>query len=226
MNTYNSYAEYLASPEWQKLRKAVLLRDGFKCQKCGSAKNVVVHHIHYPEVLGTESQDDLITLCDKCHEEVHDKDIAIKKQWEKQAEERRKAQEEKSRLIDTHRALWAQTIKKRDFVFGGTENMCNLATLKKSIADHEEKYGWKDLSPSVFQGELGLIHRKVVLSLYKMGFTTDDIDAYTPLPRATIERYIADGESKLTLYKTLKKLIPQLLAEKAMEKYLQKFMEE
>lgn len=30
-----------------------------------------VHHLAYPDVLGTESDDDLIVMCRRCHESVH-----------------------------------------------------------------------------------------------------------------------------------------------------------
>lgn len=71
------YAAYMKSPEWKKNRYPALVRDGFKCAMCGTAKNLVVHHITY-ERLGHEDMDDLITLCKDCHAKVHENDLAKK----------------------------------------------------------------------------------------------------------------------------------------------------
>ena len=62
------------SPEWQEMRMRVLKRDKFMCQECGSAINVQVHHLRYPDVWGEENIDDLITLCNRCHAKVHGKE--------------------------------------------------------------------------------------------------------------------------------------------------------
>ena len=73
-----SYYEYMHSEEWRKKRLKVLKRDGFRCQMCGTAKNLRVHHINY-EHLGTDAElDDLITLCDTCHTQIHAQDIKKK----------------------------------------------------------------------------------------------------------------------------------------------------
>jgi hypothetical protein len=61
-----SYAAYLASPEWKKIRARVLKRDGKRCQHC-SAKAQCVHHISYDEpVIIGERDEDLISLCNSC----------------------------------------------------------------------------------------------------------------------------------------------------------------
>ena len=64
---------YLHSEHWQKKRKQVLERANYKCQICGSALNIRVHHVNYDN-LGSENPDDLIAVCDKCHAELHEKD--------------------------------------------------------------------------------------------------------------------------------------------------------
>jgi len=67
------YQRYMKSPEWKAKRKIVLKRDSYTCQKCGvrSYKGLHVHHIRYPEVLGTEPDEWLITLCPICHRAAH-----------------------------------------------------------------------------------------------------------------------------------------------------------
>jgi len=60
-----SYANY------QELHKSVLRRDGWRCQLCGSMKNLEVHHRHYRSHSGEDTEDNLITLCSKCHKTHH-----------------------------------------------------------------------------------------------------------------------------------------------------------
>jgi len=67
-----SYKEYLTSDAWKAKRKAVLIRDGLRCQLCGHDKNLHVHHITYERIY-LEDLEDLITVCQRCHENVHSK---------------------------------------------------------------------------------------------------------------------------------------------------------
>ena len=64
------YRLYLNSEAWQKKRKAVLRRDGYKCQMCGAVMNLDVHHVSY-ENLCNEKLSDLVTLCRECHKKLH-----------------------------------------------------------------------------------------------------------------------------------------------------------
>lgn len=73
-----NYYEYMNSPEWKAKREERLKHDKFQCQMCHTAKNLVVHHITYDR-LGHEDLSDLITLCKKCHESVHEKDLENKR---------------------------------------------------------------------------------------------------------------------------------------------------
>lgn len=55
-------------------RSAVLMRDNFKCQKCGSSDNKLnVHHI-IPYMVNTKHRFDIkngITICQKLHRKFH-----------------------------------------------------------------------------------------------------------------------------------------------------------
>lgn len=75
---YRKYADYLKSDAWKERRRRILARDGFKCVLCGSGINLNVHHLTYINK-GHEEDDDLVTLCQKCHEKVHKEDIKTKK---------------------------------------------------------------------------------------------------------------------------------------------------
>ena len=53
------------------LRRVVLERDGWRCQQCGSPRNLDVHHMRRRSALGDDAETNLITLCRKCHQSLH-----------------------------------------------------------------------------------------------------------------------------------------------------------
>ena len=73
------YYGYLQSEEWKALRKQAMIRDGCRCQMCGSGTNLHVHHVSYEHLHTDKELDDVITLCKRCHEEVHAKDLERKR---------------------------------------------------------------------------------------------------------------------------------------------------
>jgi 5-methylcytosine-specific restriction endonuclease McrA len=57
----------------------VLHRDKYKCQKCKTTKGKLhVHHIVFKSKGGTDAPDNLITLCESCHKELHEQGFEIK----------------------------------------------------------------------------------------------------------------------------------------------------
>lgn len=55
----------------ENLRKASLLRDGFKCMECGKKNcKLEVHHINPRRFGGSNSINNLITLCSICHRNI------------------------------------------------------------------------------------------------------------------------------------------------------------
>ena len=52
---------------WQKLRKQARLRDGNRCVRCRSTKNLAAHHIVKPQNGGRDVLENLATLCSRCH---------------------------------------------------------------------------------------------------------------------------------------------------------------
>jgi 5-methylcytosine-specific restriction endonuclease McrA len=61
----------LNAAEYNDLRKQVLLRDGWRCQLCGSIANLEIHHKQFRSHSGDDSEENLITLCTRCHSESH-----------------------------------------------------------------------------------------------------------------------------------------------------------
>ena len=67
------YHEYIQSDEWREKRKEKLIQADYQCEKCGTGKNLVVHHITYDR-LGNEEMDDLVVLCKTHHNKTHEND--------------------------------------------------------------------------------------------------------------------------------------------------------
>jgi hypothetical protein len=66
-----NYRDYLKSDAWQDLRTFVLETRGKRCEKCGSERDIDVHHIRYKKLVNVSS-DDLRVLCRICHRDFHD----------------------------------------------------------------------------------------------------------------------------------------------------------
>jgi hypothetical protein len=68
-----TYNEYLKTQHWELACCAVLERDENRCADCGGSteeKPLEVHHITYIR-RGKEHLEDLMTLCQDCHQERH-----------------------------------------------------------------------------------------------------------------------------------------------------------
>ena len=64
------YRRYLRSPHWQALRKKILKRADYKCEKCRRHVPLDVHHLTYAR-RGHEDMADLQALCRSCHQKAH-----------------------------------------------------------------------------------------------------------------------------------------------------------
>jgi 5-methylcytosine-specific restriction endonuclease McrA len=60
----------MKSEAWGIRRAQVIERDDKKCQACGKISDLHVHHLSY-ERLGEELDEDLVTLCKRCHFLIH-----------------------------------------------------------------------------------------------------------------------------------------------------------
>jgi 5-methylcytosine-specific restriction endonuclease McrA len=56
---------------YQALKNEALERDGWRCQDCGSATMLEVHHVKSRSKLGHDASDNLTTLCVDCHGRRH-----------------------------------------------------------------------------------------------------------------------------------------------------------
>jgi 5-methylcytosine-specific restriction endonuclease McrA len=53
------------------LHRQILKRDNWRCQSCGSMKNLQVHHLTFRSHSGGDVEQNLITLCAACHGRQH-----------------------------------------------------------------------------------------------------------------------------------------------------------
>lgn len=65
------YKEYLETDHWQVVRSRALYADKFRCRVCNSPDNLNVHHRTY-EQRGREEPQDVVTLCQPCHQLFHE----------------------------------------------------------------------------------------------------------------------------------------------------------
>jgi ATP-dependent DNA helicase RecQ len=56
---------------YESLRQQILRRDGWRCQLCGTMSNLEVHHREFRSHSGSDSEENLITLCSGCHARAH-----------------------------------------------------------------------------------------------------------------------------------------------------------
>ena len=68
---FDSYKEYLSSWLWKEKRD-FFLRLNPNCKTCNKPATEV-HHRNYDSV-GNEGTSDLISLCSKCHNKIHEEE--------------------------------------------------------------------------------------------------------------------------------------------------------
>jgi len=71
------YTEHLKSDYWKNLRQNVFSIYQNKCVKC-QKKASVVHHLHYKN-FGREHFRDVVPLCTRCHNKIHNRHEPKKK---------------------------------------------------------------------------------------------------------------------------------------------------
>jgi hypothetical protein len=63
----------------ENLRIACLMRDGYTCQQCGKrGVRLQAHHIVFRQHAGKDTLSNLLTLCEACHERLHQGKIILK----------------------------------------------------------------------------------------------------------------------------------------------------
>jgi len=77
---YDEYRKYLSSAEWKTLRKQVIKRDNHRCVRCDYIGYLQVHHTSYDGIKSMSfSLDQLETVCNDCHKQIHQGKLPMKK---------------------------------------------------------------------------------------------------------------------------------------------------
>lgn len=58
-------------------REEVRRRDNGQCRICGTTESVHQHHIRFRSAQGSDEANNLVTLCFRCHEDVHNHTVEI-----------------------------------------------------------------------------------------------------------------------------------------------------
>lgn len=62
--------------DWEDTARRIRQRDNYECKRCGATDTELhVHHIVYLSHHGTNQQNNLVTLCKKCHEAEHEREF-------------------------------------------------------------------------------------------------------------------------------------------------------
>jgi 5-methylcytosine-specific restriction endonuclease McrA len=56
---------------YEQLSLGILERDSWRCQICGRSQQLQVHHQELRSHSGSDTEENLITLCHACHQTVH-----------------------------------------------------------------------------------------------------------------------------------------------------------
>ena len=57
--------------QYTVLQRAILRRDAWRCQVCGTSSHLEVHHQRFRSRSGDDTDENLITLCHACHSAEH-----------------------------------------------------------------------------------------------------------------------------------------------------------
>lgn len=68
-----SYRDFLETPYWKAVAAHAKYKAGYRCLLCKNCTNLVAHHRNY-NIHGMEHAhvDELIVLCNNCHQKFHD----------------------------------------------------------------------------------------------------------------------------------------------------------
>jgi hypothetical protein len=73
--SWDSYEDYLKSPEWAAIRKTVHKRDGVVCQICAGRYEEDgdwnCHHWRYPSDWNDDWAGNVVLVCATCHDDLH-----------------------------------------------------------------------------------------------------------------------------------------------------------
>ena len=195
------YVEYLRSDTWQRLRSQRLKIDGYKCQRCGRPFDLQVHHLFYPDELGTEDPyRDLITLCDYCHEIIEQQ----KREYKGNYKQNQQTQWQLKRKMDIERintVIHANAWRDLSNVGVGTMDYCNLDVIKEEFGPFFEsddlQVGYTSRVQEYFRNR----RYEIILEKLEEGWTTWQIRSVTKFSQNMINKVAQKPETAKSLLK-------------------------
>ena len=73
--------DYYESPLWKRIRLRVLKRDNRICKRCGGEATLVHHRNYDQETLQGRADENLVSLCEGCHNFIHLDDQDHARSW-------------------------------------------------------------------------------------------------------------------------------------------------
>ena len=61
----------MLKPKEKKMLIEMVIRETGGCERCGSKKNLQIHHIQRRSAKGKDVPRNLMIVCEKCHKEFH-----------------------------------------------------------------------------------------------------------------------------------------------------------
>lgn len=66
-----NYRNYLNTPHWQKLKSLAMHAAKGRCESCGTRENLQGHHLQYLGNPNRCTKEDIVIMCEDCHNAVH-----------------------------------------------------------------------------------------------------------------------------------------------------------
>lgn len=65
------YSAYMHSDHWLRLRATSITEHGYRCEVCHQRRFINCHHLTYRDPLESCTPDDIMILCQRCHNLAH-----------------------------------------------------------------------------------------------------------------------------------------------------------
>ena len=194
------YVDYLKSDTWQRLRSKRLAIDEYRCQRCGTPYGLQVHHLVYPEVLGTEDPYlHLVTLCASCHEQIEHQKKEYRKDKKDAIIEQRNYE---LRLI--YRTIKEMACNDLSTVGIGKRDYCNIDVIMEDFGpildDQLEMMHYVERVQCYFRNR----RYRVILTLMDGGLTQWQIQQRTQFSWHMVSKVFNKPETARTILKNEK----------------------
>lgn len=132
ISNIKEYDKYLNSEHWRNLRTKIAYQRNFTCEKCN--KKVIskyhIHHLTYDNI-GNEKDEDLMFLCENCHNKIHNCKIEKRKV--------RKEQQEKNKRLSIPKNYINSSNYRSKNQLSKIKYLCNCLNNKKMFSDKDRE---------------------------------------------------------------------------------------